>query len=374
MKQTPVDHSQHDGFTLIEIIGVLAIMSIMAATIAPSAIRMITSSKQTAEDKALAGITTAIELYAQTNKKIPNENTWANDIAPLLNTAPSKVSLNGNNGNRHYIYPTDFFSAGNALPYNQNQSIATSKPLHAKIMVISNLDSGTPLAPAPTNAMAPATFDLIWNQTGQYATTADPLHEDNLLKIARIDLSSDFSQSAFTNQDANTIAIGVDGYTNNPITITKNLTLYLIKNTMLTLYADAAGNTIYSKQSVIPPTMTDIYSQGWSANGPANTDVVAGGTGIAGVTDGNGVFNKWAPKAGCVATNSAGLTIDNKTNSKSTDYYVFEGLGANSIVAWDKAGTGDITSFGKTKPNPYKMSNNKNITKQRKLNNTEIQT
>ncbi|MDQ6965050.1 MAG: type II secretion system protein, partial [Mariprofundales bacterium] len=128
---TPYQH----GFTLIEIIGVLAVMSILAATIAPSAIQMITSSKQTAEDSALIAINDSLRLFVQRNKKVPNETTWSSDLATLLNTSPTKVATNGNSGERIYLYPDNFIATGNTLLYDQYSAVA----LDATAGSISNL-------------------------------------------------------------------------------------------------------------------------------------------------------------------------------------------------------------------------------------------
>ena len=399
-----VQEDSSHGFTLIEIIGVLAVMSILAATIAPSAIQMITSSKQTSEDKALAAIADAMRLYVQTNKKVPAEvaanpiaavasttsvDAWDKAIGTIMNVPATKVSTNTINKKRIYLYPADFItaSAPNPLPYDQQAELTnlnggggvlvTSKP-DPRVMVISNMNPSVTLATA-SGQLATADFDAIWNQTAIPTAYAE-LTEGDKLKIARINMTDLFVAVDFNQLDTTyNTAIQVDALPTTPYTLaigSSILTPYLIKGSQIALYDGflPTGNaaTIYSKQIV--QQSNSLY---FSGNIWGNTQGAAGGGGTGGKgigsTSASPLGNLVNPsgmlktsslkaKSNCNRTTSAGLTVD--ASQAQDDYFVFEGDRNGNIIAWDKASKGKITFFGSTNQ-PTTTANGSTINKYR---------
>jgi prepilin-type N-terminal cleavage/methylation domain-containing protein len=59
------------GFTLVELIGVLAILAILASFITPNVINQLRSARQDAEDRQLANIAQGIELYIRQTRSLP---------------------------------------------------------------------------------------------------------------------------------------------------------------------------------------------------------------------------------------------------------------------------------------------------------------
>jgi len=361
------------GFTMIEMVGVLAVISILAATIAPSAIQMITSSKQTAEDGSLTSISDALRLYVQRNKKVPNQTTWATDLASLLNTSPNKVSTNGNSGQRIYLYPDNFFATGSSLAYDQYANVVadanggaintllTSVPANGRVMVISNLNSGTPLAQA-SGQLAATTFDNIWNQSGSFAAE---LTEGDMLKIARINISDLFEQLILNNNDASANAsYQISGVTMPVIAAGSQVTLELIKTTQVSLL-DSYGS-IYNRQVVSAPTSFS-YLSNWGGTLGATGGTTTTSAAIASAFSGtNGALADWKPKPSCTAAKAA-LVIDNKTGGKVTDYNVFSGDASGAIVDRDRGKKGDVTYFGgpgASAPGGYKL-NGQSVSKTR---------
>jgi len=340
------------GFTLIEIIGVLAIMSILTAVIAPSAIQMITSSKGTAEDSALTAISDALRLYVRTNKKIPDETTWAADLATLMSIKPGKVSTNGNNGMRIYLYPDDFLATG-SLPYDQGTAVATvpagiepTEMTDSRIMVISNLNSAVTLTQGSAKLTA-AAFANIWDQAGQPAE----LTEGNLLKIARINLKDLFYPVTLQDYDTapNSAPYQVDD--NGPVFfilgsadgITPHKRkMYLIDTTLLGLSASGppqALQTTYTMQGSLTAPTYSYNTDVWSTSGNPGTGGAGGGGGGAGPNGGSttistltsnpgGTTTVTSPtpmatqQPGCTSTGSYGLTV---TNNSNEDYLVYVG-------------------------------------------------
>ncbi len=339
----PLRHRLASGFTMIEMIGVLAVISILAATIAPSAIQMITSSKQSAEDSALTAIADAFRLHVQNSKKIPSETTWATDLASLMNTSAGKVTKNGNNGSRIYLYPQDFFTQGHTTPsplaYDQYAAIVsdaaggtisklpTTSPYNARVMVISNLNPGTPLTQA-SGSIAATTFNNIWNQTGTFPAE---LTEGDLLKIARINLSDLFEKLVLNNNDSNNSAsYKLSGVTMPTIATGSQVTLELIKNTQLDLL-DSYGN-IYNRH-VVNAATSFSYLSTWGgtlgATGGSSSNS-SSNTGISSVTNSNGNFNQWSPSSSCTTSNNYELAVSNANNYK---YWLYYGDANGNVIA-----------------------------------------
>ncbi|MDX8409570.1 MAG: type II secretion system protein [Mariprofundales bacterium] len=398
MRNRPITSSH--GFTLIEIIGVLAIMSIMAATIAPSAIQMITAGKQTSEDKALAAISDSLRLFVQTKKQVPgataalpisggtNVIAWDKAIASIMNVPSTKVSTNNINKKRIYLYPADFIAASTPvppLPYDQiaeatnlngSGKLITTKP-DPRVMVISNMNPGVTLATA-SGSKAIDLFNAIWNQATVNGTTLPAeLTEGDKLKIARINMTDMFHLKSLKSgvaTDPYTAAIQVDGLPASPYTWTADTSIqfYLLAGSVLTLGYNDATPTFYTYDNNVVSSQQPnfYYSSGvWGASqlDPYTAPVNGGATGVASVTDANGVFNQWGPKPNCTQSPAA-LVIDNIAGNQVTDYNVFSGDVNGTIIDRDRGKTGDATYFASTgvsAPGGYTTAGGNNINKTR---------
>src|SRR5262245_19876998 len=69
------------GFTVMEVIGVMTVIAIMAAAIFPSIIRRIDHAAATREKSDLNAIADSYTQFILRKKAIPDTNTWATDIA-----------------------------------------------------------------------------------------------------------------------------------------------------------------------------------------------------------------------------------------------------------------------------------------------------
>ncbi|MDX8414355.1 MAG: type II secretion system protein [Mariprofundales bacterium] len=385
MKQTP-NYSQH-GFTLIEIIGVLAIMSIMAATIAPSAIQMITAGKQTSEDKALAAISDSLRLFVQTTKQVPaaaaalpisggiNVVAWDKAIGTIMNVPASKVSTNTINKNRIYLYPADFIAASTPvppLPYDQTAEatnlggsgkLVTTEP-DPRVMVISNMNPNVTLATA-SGSKAIDLFNAIWNQATVNGTTLPAeLTESDKLKIARINMTDMFIASKFSNSlsaDPYQSAIQIDGLPTGSYTWARSantrssITAYLIAGSAVALqYQEIATSliTTYDSNIMQPTSQKNFYFSG--ANAPAawsvtqaGADAVAAnsnnnnnnnnsgsGNSTSFTANANGVVSTYA-QTGCTSSANPTLTVlaSDQNNGIINDYYLYYGDSSGNIIA-----------------------------------------
>ncbi|WP_447969413.1 type II secretion system protein [Nitrospira sp. M1] len=160
-----------NGFTLLELIGVIAVMAILGAIIAPNVINHLKAAEQDAEVKTLEGIAHAIEVYLRENR------AWPPDLASLSpDYLPTNtVQLTQNNGGfpRYFVVHPDISGLTNAV------GISVASLEDAQFLLISNLNADA--APTITNAAA---FDAWWDT--DESTTPD-------LKIHRGQVSHAFN-------------------------------------------------------------------------------------------------------------------------------------------------------------------------------------
>lgn len=131
------------GFTLVELIGVMAILAILASFITPNVINQLRSARRDAEDRQLANIAQGIELYLRQNKSFPvNLAVLSPDYVPV---SSGQLTNNANGFLRYYFVHPNISGYTNAaglvpntlassrfllitdLTQNANPSITTEK-------------------------------------------------------------------------------------------------------------------------------------------------------------------------------------------------------------------------------------------------------
>lgn len=191
MKHLPSNRHQR-GFTLMELIGAMAIIAILAAVLAPSVIDGIDRAYSAAEERNLNGLMDALEEYIAQNKQIPREAVadWTAAIAAHVDLARSDVEFNARGYRRRLYVDPQFFSSSEAVfpGYSQTGGLS-GRPYSPRLMLVSDL---TRNAPAPPRTAAE--FAAIWDQTGSPAVT-----EGEKVKVARLNLSGAFHRLLLTN-------------------------------------------------------------------------------------------------------------------------------------------------------------------------------
>ena len=189
------------GFSLLEMIGVLAIIAIMAAVVAPSLVKRLQIDRQGAEEKILRNIAAGLTSYVLETRIIPpsgyGSSTWSGNIATQTHMAAKYVHENDQECRRRYWFDPstdlDGLSGGGGVAYDQNTTTNISgfssastalPPTNPRAMIISDLTAG---CTHNINGVADnvANFATVWNQS---APPAD-LAEGSTLKIQRINLS-----------------------------------------------------------------------------------------------------------------------------------------------------------------------------------------
>jgi type II secretory pathway pseudopilin PulG len=128
------------GFTLVELIGVLAIIAIMTAVIAPNALHSIERAAVRAEADTLHNLGEQVKLYLRDTAAVPTSANWNTVLATYASLSPTDLLTNRRQMTR--IYVPD--------PIVANQ----------RAMLLSSMRNGVAL---PAAATISGSFATVWN-------------------------------------------------------------------------------------------------------------------------------------------------------------------------------------------------------------------
>jgi prepilin-type N-terminal cleavage/methylation domain-containing protein len=185
------------GFTLIEMIGVLAIISSLAAVLVPNVVKTVDEAVSEAEARNLSTLVGALDSYTSSQKRIPNAAGWVAALAASTNMSATKIDLNERGFRRGYYADPRFLTATVApfAGYTQTNGLA-SAPFSPRIMIVSDLTRNAPAAPTTV-----AAFNAIWNQSAGASVVEGPR-----VRVQRMHLGSSFLPVLLTNQFTSAVA------------------------------------------------------------------------------------------------------------------------------------------------------------------------
>ena len=91
------------GFSLIELIGVLAIMAILASVIAPNTLRSLDRAAVNAESRTLDNLGEQVKLCLRANGTAPTAANWTTTVGSFADISPADIATNRRRINRVYI-------------------------------------------------------------------------------------------------------------------------------------------------------------------------------------------------------------------------------------------------------------------------------
>lgn len=188
------------GFSLIELVGVLAILGVLAAAVATSTITRMKRTARQAEATNMGNLAEALKVHIQLTRSIPAASNWPSLIAEQMSVPLDRVRRTGSGFDRFFALDPSAqvgAAAGDALPYLQGTNGAI-EPVNARIVIVSSLG-----APIPPFEVTPANFASIWNATE--GTIPTPFTNFNAtadeLRIQRLDLRDLFYRVILSNLD-----------------------------------------------------------------------------------------------------------------------------------------------------------------------------
>jgi prepilin-type N-terminal cleavage/methylation domain-containing protein len=190
------------GFTLIEFIGVMAVVAIMAAMVTPTFIKRIDHAAWTREKSDLEAMKDALVTDILRTRSIPSQTTWAQAIGREIELPISSITTTPRRLGRVVAFDQNGWFGTVTLPYVQGTTGLSSRPTSARLMIISTIAG--PALPTPLATE----FDNCWNTLeGQKPSTwAVWQGQGDDLRFQRIDLSQMFHKLILMNRDPDVVA------------------------------------------------------------------------------------------------------------------------------------------------------------------------
>lgn len=252
-----------NGFSLLELIGVLAVISILASILAPSAIRQIDSAVARHETSQLAAIESGLRNAIVRSRQIPNESEWVAYVANELGWPTEDVLKNPRQTERIYLIDGALKVGPNegTLPYVQTGS-GTDEPQSPRIAILSSLNPAKQI-PVTNGVLEAARFEEIWNTAESSVPPGwtglwEAKNAGEELKIQRIHLGSLFHRVILNSYGtpAPFFAIG----NSDPHSVSQDgFSSYYIEGTMLKLFDN---NEVLETQQIIRTAASFIYEEG----------------------------------------------------------------------------------------------------------------
>lgn len=227
--------SRSHGFTLMELIGVLAVMAILASVIAPNIFDAIDRAYAEAETSNLRELSGGLISHILDNKQIPRQNTasWVTAVANYGALSDENVEFNPKGYRRRlYVDPRFFTTTDTVFPGYIQSGGLTTPPNSPRMMLVSDLSTNAPAPPNTGNE-----FDDIWNQVAGATVVEGPK-----VKIERINLRGNFHRVLLTNAHTLLPAYGLENQAASAVPpavggLDGSLTRYVIHSTELKLFS-----------------------------------------------------------------------------------------------------------------------------------------
>ena len=220
------------GFTLVELIGVLAILAILASFITPNVINQLRSARRDAENQQLANISQGIELYLRQTRSFPaNLAVLSPDYVPV---SSGQLTNNANGFLRYY------FVQPNLSGFTNVAGLDPTALADSRVLLITDLTQNA--NPTINND---AQFENWWN-TDETGTPDLKIHRGHLGHLFQLlSLSADGAGGSYTvdgtatNSGGGTLAAHIRYHmTGTPIALDEADT-FATAETQFTLTAEA---------------------------------------------------------------------------------------------------------------------------------------
>lgn len=239
-----------EAFSLIELIGVLTIIVLLATAAAPPFIKRIDHETIKAEEQTLKQFSEALLRASKRERAIAMPSVWPSTIAGVLEFSPNQVRTNSRRFERAFLAHPNFtinFSLLSTNSYVQNAAGAWGTPKSARGMIVSTISTGLP----DLSAVTAAEFDNIWNtskSTKPAALNSWSGRGADLI-VERIEFSPLFHKVILSNVDTNIGRYAINNV--NPAWTSGTMPSVGGASTFTTRYIDGTIVTLYRKEAVL---------------------------------------------------------------------------------------------------------------------------
>lgn len=266
------------GFTLIEMIGVLAVIMILATLVFSATVRQLDQIEARKEDATLARLADALTRSIQRTRSIPAASNWVAAVATELGADTTSVGINPRNNPRvMWVDPRLQIGVnGGGLPYQQtiSGSVVTNvsgeiiPPLYPRLILISSLGPPFP-ASVVTGGTVATNFDALWDAPSETRPSVGPWStwggHGRDLRVQRLHLGPLFVRLMLHNHASpGPGRYAIDGQATNTVPNTpQGVNAFFIKGTVLDLLTHT--NTLDARQ-ILARDCSFVYNLGtWRA-------------------------------------------------------------------------------------------------------------
>lgn len=189
------------AFSLIELIAVLALMSIAVVIVARNAFTQITEASRQGDERSLAGLGTAARDYVIRTRILTNDAGLASTMATELAVPVGKIKKSLAGYSRSFLTDPALrlgTKTNGTLSYTQTSAGCSNQPLNLRLLIVSSVVQNLPAA--ATNA---TNFTEIWGTAEGAAPvswTGWGKYGDDL-QVERIDMKDLFRRVILQNLD-----------------------------------------------------------------------------------------------------------------------------------------------------------------------------
>lgn len=226
--------------TLIELIGVILILSILSMALVPVLTQQIRTTARSNEQRRLQEIASAFESAASRTRQIPVPAEMPAWLGTEMGWLPDEVASNGRGLRRAFVIDPRLklgMAPGSPLPFVQD-SAGTANPIAARLVIVSSLSEPLPADVVSATPVSAADFDQIWSGEPTAIPSAWSWSGESAdLFVQRIDMSPWFVPVVLNNQSALAGRFGADDGTTNTVNLSVQVAWFL-RGTVLRLHGE----------------------------------------------------------------------------------------------------------------------------------------
>jgi prepilin-type N-terminal cleavage/methylation domain-containing protein len=247
------------GFTLIEMIGALVVVAILALALVPVLIRQLDQVAAEKEAKELKALADGFRQGVLKTKTIPNESGWYSLIATNVGLQIGQVRTNARRNERVFLIDPDLeigFNGGK-LPYSQtaagsqvNGGSGLIAPINIRLVILSSISAALPGSLVSGVASTSSAFSNIWNVpegTVPAGWSWNGQGED--LKVQRIHLADAFVPLILNNTMTNRQGrYAIEGSSLVTLPVAPS---YIVASTFTAYFLDGSHLALYDQNNVL---------------------------------------------------------------------------------------------------------------------------
>ena len=254
------------AFSLIEFIGVLAVIAILAVALAPAMIRRISQANINREASDLATLADALKQQVLRQKTIPDAAGWVTLAQNELNLAPKNITTNAIGFARAFLIDpalTIGSTTAGTLPFNQTSNGVPSLPVSVRFLLVSSLYKALPVS---NGVPSTASFSNVWNTLDGVVPAGWPAEwsgKGDQLRVQRLDLGSLFHRLILNPVDPKGFGrIAID--TSQSALVTNIQSACYLDGTVIGLYDtnNAANSVVLEAREFLQQDTSYVFENG----------------------------------------------------------------------------------------------------------------